>query len=406
MANKNTFDKYRKRIVKEGILKSLFFGLIGGSIALAIVGFLTWFFDYKQGLFIAIAAFIGVTAAITPLLYFLKYRPSVKQIAQRVDALGLEERMLTMTELEGDDSFIARTQREDTMRALGSVNHMLLKIAVGAAIIVPLVVCCVLGAGMTTVSSLYYADVIPSGIVTLTVPYVPGVYTVTYSVEPNVEEDEEGNETETINGTVIYWTGDWNADEEVNPDGDKVIEGQDARAVYAIPDDGYVFTSWSDGKSDPYRHDTGVDADIFVQAIFEPMEPDPDDQQSQQDAEGEGEGQQGEGEQGEGQPQDGQPQDGEGEGESQGEGEGEGDGEGEPSDPSHSASGSRDLSSQQIVDGQTYYGDQFEDAYDAWQERQGSDSNIPDDLKGYIEDYFGSIETSGNSDGSGESGNP
>ncbi len=420
--NDGPLKKYRKRIIKEGVLKSLFIGLMLGCVGLAITAFLSWFFGYKPGLFIALAVCAAITGIVTPLVYFFKYRPSVKTIAKRIDALGLEERMLTMTELEGDDSYIAKTQREDTMRVLGAVNHMLLKIAVSAAIIVPLVICCLLGAGMTTVSSLYYADVIPSGIVTLSVPYTPSIFTVTYSVEPNITVDEEGNESSSVNGTVIYWTGDWTAETPVSEEGDKVIEGNDARPVYAIPNDGYVFVSWSDGYSNPYRQDKVVDSDIFVQAIFEPMDPDPDQQQSEsqaQDQQNGGGGEQGDQQQNgsgesdqsqEGEPQEGEPNDQESESDNEQESDSNSDkddqNQGKPSgDPNKGdgAGGSRDLGSQQIVDGNTYYGDEYDDAYSSWQDRESADSNLPDDLKDFIEDYYGSIET-GKSNNSGSEG--
>ncbi len=391
------YEKYRKRIVKEGILKSVLLGDIIGLAVFLVTAFFSWFFDYKAGLFIALALFGVISTAATLLFYFLRYRPTVKQVACRIDALGLEERMLTMTELEGDDSYIARAQREDTIRALGSVDHMLLKIAISAAIIVPFCICCVLGLGMATVGSLHVAGIIPSGLVTLTPDYTPGVFTAIYSVE-------EGGE-----GSIIYWTGDWSSPTPVSETGDKVKEGEDAKAVYAIPADDWVFVCWSDGWGNPYRQDTVVDEDIFVQAIFEPMDPDPEDSEAEDSANSEEnsdpsqEGQQGQqGQEGQDGQQDGEPQEGDAQG------EGKDDSNGEPSaNPGQSgASGARDLSSQQIVDGQTYYGDQFDDAYQSAKDRLSSDSNIPDDLKGHIEDYYESIETGGETgrDGSGSEG--
>ena len=391
--NEHLYDKDRQRIQKEGILKSLFLGIIIASIATVITAFFLWFFGVKAGLFIAIGVFAVLTAAITPLFYFLRYRPTVKQIARRVDELGLEERVLTMTELAGDDSEIARLQRSDTLAALSSVNHMLIKIVVSVAIIVPLVLCSVLGVGMLSVSALHFAGILPSGLVTLSPDYMPGVYTVSYAVEAGGE------------GTVIYWTGDWSEETPVDADGERVEQGNTAKAVYAIPAENWVFVSWSDGNSDPYRQDTVVDGDIHVEAIFEPMGPDPSGLEAELNASQEGMG--GEGQQGQegsggqsqaggDQSQDGEPQPGDGdegeEGETNPDGDNNGGPEGQPND-SNGASGARDLTSQQVKDGQTYYGDEFEDAYERARERLTSDSNIPDELKDFIEDYFQSIET-------------
>lgn len=374
--NKQIYGKYHKRIVKEGLLKSLFIGIIAGSLALAIIGFFCWFFDYKPGLFIAIGAFLVLVGTISPLVYFIHYRPTVMHIARRIDGLGLEERMITMAELEGDDSEIARLQREDALNALKTVDHMLIKIAMSAGLLISFITCSVLGAGMLSVSSLHYAGLIQSGLVTLTPDYTPGIFTVTYSVE-------EGGE-----GIIVYWTGDWSQETPVSESGDKVKEGEDAKAVYAIPAENWAFVSWSDGYSDPYRQDTVVDADIFVQAIFEEIDPDPDNEEAEEDANNEEQNE--EDQDGEGSSQDGEPSESDAQNASQSP-------EGSPGQAG--AAGSRDMSSQQIVDGQTYYGDQFDDAYDRAKERLASDNNIPDDLKDYVEDYFKSIETGGSDNG-------
>lgn len=378
MVKSDTFEKYRKRLVKEGIVKSLLLGLALGLFALAVVAFFTWLFGYKPGLFVALASFVFVAAATVPVFYFLKFRPTVKQIARRMDALGLEERVLTMTELEGDDSYIARIQREDAEKTAKKLNAALLKLAVSAAIVVPFAVACVFGLGMTTVSALHYAGIIPSGIVTIEHMHIPGEYTVSYTVEEGCE------------GTIIYYTGDWSAETPVTGS-ETVKEGETAKAVYAVPAEDWAFVSWSDGLRDPYRQDTVLDGDIIVQAIFEAMEPDPEDGEEQnsdsQDGEGEGESDE---------PQEGEPQ--EGDGENQGEGDPEEQEEqkpsGEPNDQM-SAGGMRDVTSQQIVDGDTYYGDEFDDAYRQAMDRLENDKNIPDELKQHISDYYDSLETSG-----------
>ncbi len=384
MKDEAAFEKYRKRLVKESVLKSLFYGVIFGCAALAVVAFFTWLFGYKPGLFFALAAFVAVTAALTPIFYFLKFRPTTKQIARRVDELGLEERVLTMTELEGDGSYIAQVQREDTMHAMSSVSGMLLKIAISVSLIVAFSVACVFGAGMTTVSALHYAGIIPSGLVALTPGNMAGVYTVSYSVQ-------EGGE-----GTIIYWTGDWTAETPVEGS-ETLSEGETAKAVYAIPADDWLFVCWSDGKRDPYRQDTVSDSDIVVQAIFERLEADPEDGENQDPTEGDTDGEKQESDQ----QQEGEPEPG-GDEEDGEQGDEEMDSPNEPSgDPQDdpTAGGMRDMSSQQIVDGKTYYGDEFDDAYRQAMERLSQDDNIPEELKKYIEDYYESIETGGETGG-------
>lgn len=371
MDDRKLLSKYRRRVVKEGFLKSLFLGVIFGTVALDIVALVTWLVGYKPGLFIAIGVFVLVAAAVTPLFYCLRYRPTARQVARRVDALGLEERVITMTELAGEDTFMARAQREDTVKAIKSVDHMLLKLAISMTFVIALICFSVFGMGMTTVSALHYAGVIPSGISTFTGEYLPQEFTVSYAVE------------EECKGAIIWWKDDWT--DTVSAEVTRTVkEGEELPPVYAIPADGWYFVSWSDGVMDPYRHDTDIQGDIIVTAIFEEGEPDPEEGEQNQS-------------QNQQQQDTGEPN--ESESNSSSSQENNDSPEGEPNDDP-SAGGMRDTASQQIVDGQTYYGDEFEDAYRQAMERLAQDNNIPEDLKKFITDYFDSIETGKKPDGS------
>lgn len=378
------FKKYHKRIVKEGVLKSLFYGLIAGSCALLVTALFSWFFGFRAGLWLALGMFAVAFLATALPLYFFKFKPTTKQIAVRVDALGLEERLITMLELEGDDSYIATRQREDAVHAMKSMDSMLLKIVVSVALIVFLTVSLVVGfAGGTAVSSLYYADVIPSGIELIEGSKPVHTFVCTYKVASGVST-----------GTIVYCTDEWTTSvgsiddptEGLVPvEGDiEVKEGEDAPAVYAVPAVGYAFVCWSDGVRDPYRQDVNVKGNLEVSATFVLLgfdvedigqdvyfQPGPGDP-SNNDGNGDGDG-------------DNESGDGEGEGNSKGD---------DPANQRH------DVYNQQIVDGQHYYGDSFEDAYNDAQDRLGSDSNISGDVKDVISDYYGNIGTGGSGEGS------
>ena len=127
MDAKKIFEKYYSRLALEGFLKALILGLIFGFAAEFIVAFATWMASYN-GLWISIAAGVAVAAGMTALFYFKKFRPTAKQIAKRVDRLGLEERLITMTELEGDDSYIALRQREDAQKKMREVEAKEIKL--------------------------------------------------------------------------------------------------------------------------------------------------------------------------------------------------------------------------------------------------------------------------------------
>jgi hypothetical protein len=61
-------------------------------------------------------------------LYYLTYRPTVRQTAARVDALGLAERTVTMVDRAEEDTYVACRQREDATAALAAVSPKQIKI--------------------------------------------------------------------------------------------------------------------------------------------------------------------------------------------------------------------------------------------------------------------------------------
>ena len=82
MTAKQLCDKYYSRLALEGMLKSLFCGLIVAFAVDTVVAFTLWDFGIK-GVWWAIAAFVLVTAGMTPLFYFKKFKPDAKAIAKR-----------------------------------------------------------------------------------------------------------------------------------------------------------------------------------------------------------------------------------------------------------------------------------------------------------------------------------
>ncbi len=385
----NVFKKYRARIAREGILKAILLSVCIGLGALSLTVLISWFFGFKAGLWIGIGLFAVCVGVLAPVFYIKLYRPTAKAIARRVDELGLEERMLTMVELQSDPSFMAKAQREDALKALSSVNHMLVKVAIGAALIVPFSLGLVIGTSSTVVGALYTADVIPSGMELVTPDVLPNTYTISYSV---------GNGG---GGSIVMYTDDWTSEKAVSEEF-IVTEGEDAPAVLAVEDENYIFIGWSDGVTEAYRQDVDVKGNMELRAVFlktvetvedperqkfdtpeiykEPSDrddenntpPDPDappwpPEQSDSDT-------------GEANP------DGMG---------GTGPGAATQGDDGN-----------QIIDGQTFYGDTYEDAHSSAMDRLGSDEEMDDSLKGGVSQYYDSIQqdSSQTGDAEGEDG--
>ena len=342
MNAKELFDKYYARLNRESIFKALFCGFTVGFLVNFAVAFATWFMDVN-GLWWSIGALVVATAIATPLFYFKKFKPDEKEIARRLDRLGLDERMITMTEFLNDDSFIAQKQREDARVSLHKIDTKFVQFVFSRVMIILLSVSFVFGAGMTVVTGLSDAGIIDSGreVLEEIFPEEPVVYvTVTYVVAEG-EGMFEGDDVQ-------------------------IIElGSDTMEIIAVADDGYAFVEWSDGITDPNRTEYGVETDLVIEAVFASIG----------DGEGEGEGE------------------GEGGGEGQG---GQGDEPGksdqpskEEGEPNPGANGAYEENNM-VKDGQTYYRDILESGgyYEEAIKWLESAEGIPDELRKFIQTYF------------------
>lgn len=341
MSDKQLFDKYYSRLKKEGILKAAIFGIIVGFAVNFGAALVTWFISDFNGLWLSIG--VGLVAGVLTglILYYKVFRPTTKSIARRLDSLGLEERLITMIELEKDPSYIAMRQREDAKQTLQTLDTKSIKFNIAKSTIIAAVIIGVLGLSMTTVSALTELGIIPDADVVFPRPVPPIEYiSVTYDIDG-------GGMIEGIQEQVVE-------------------KGKNAETVIAIADDGYAFAGWSDGVESPERTDLNVQEEIIVSAQFmligDAME-DSDPMESDDPS----------------QPQD--PND---------------PGEQEPEQPSEGNSEQQDryLPSNQIVDRETAYQDEF---YRYYQEMMEYLSEHPDaftqEEREFIERYFDILKT-------------
>lgn len=339
--SKHMFKDYKSRLTKEAVIKALICGMIVGFSALFVSATVFWAIGFKHVWLCAIV-WVVATAIAAPIFYAVKFRPTLKDIALRIDELGLEERILTMTELEGDDSYIAIKQRSDALSALETVNAKLIAIAVSVPLIVAVSVSAVFGLGMTTVSALSATGVIKSGqeLIEDATKEPEKQYEVTYEVMG--EGMIEGDEFQIVK------------------------EGENATGVMAVADDEWAFVMWSDGSQSPYREDTKITKDMVIIAVFMQIEEGMDPMDGE------------DGEEGKGKPSDkGKP--------------GDKPGEGDPSD--NPQGGGQYEPANQVIDGETFYGGAtYDNAYEQMMEELAQSEDIPDELKDIIVDYFETIE--------------
>lgn len=109
---KNKLEKYQRKITLESIVLSIIIGLIigfGFTLCFSVIFYLLKLSGITTLLIIGGAS----TVLSSLLLYYYKFKPNLNIVAKRVDEIGLEERVITMLEMEEKDSFMANLQRED-----------------------------------------------------------------------------------------------------------------------------------------------------------------------------------------------------------------------------------------------------------------------------------------------------
>jgi hypothetical protein len=328
------FKEHEGKLRFEALLKALLLGIVVGTVVGFVTATLTWFLAFDAGLWLSIGLAVIIGALSTWIFYEKTFKPNVLDNARRLDRLGLDERLVTMVEYQNDDSYMAAVQRRDAQMQLGKIKSHDVRIKVPLKLIIGASISFVLCCAMMTVSALSWLGILPNGpeFIESLKPEEPDVYiSVIYDVEEGGSIKGESDQL--------------------------VLKGTDATPVLAVAEDGYVFVGWSDGQTDPYRHDTKVLEELEIFATFE--------------LSGEDEG----GDEGEG----------EGDGDQEAPGEGEESGEdGEPSDDPQDSDSDESQESEakrnpanQIIDGETYYREILEE--------------FKENLKKYLEEHRGEL---------------
>ena len=374
---KNELKKHYLRLCFEAALKSALFGLTVGFAANFLFGALEWLFGFGS-FWIAIYVFAGVALVSSALTYFLKLKPDIKETARRIDRFGLDERMITMLELENDGSYIASLQRENAKAHYERVKDKRLKLRLSSALIIIAIIATLLGSSMTTVVALANSGIIPDGS-TLINPedpyedYIPVSYIV-----------EEGG----------YISG---GEEE-----QLVSPGGNADPVVAIPEDGWLFVGWDDEFTDPSRHDKNITEPMEFVAIFEQIEEEDGDMGDSEGPSNEGEegdsaddqpsqdgSESSKGESGENGEQ-GDKENSEGENNGNQDSDDRGEGSGNNNEEGNGAGGKWEETNM-IYDGKTYYKDTLEYYYEYSQQIFEEYGEIPPELREFFELYYDSI---------------
>ena len=335
-----------------------------------------------------------------PLFYYKKFKYSEIQLAKRIDDLGLEERVITMTELEGNDSFIAKKQKEDTIKALKEVNQANFKIRCKK----PSILSGLFTALAVLILSMSFAfpnireAIIAHGEPKYTIEVsAEGLgFVIDYSKYENqslinaVSKKQEQDQIDKINNKKIVElkqfptvfsnriSVDYRCFEDI--DATMVLDGanfedisyriksDETPILMALPYRGYVFIGWSDGCASPFREIDNYSADLI--ALFDEVSSVGEDLSDKQKEPGD--------------------KDESGSGESDGIGP-EGNGTGKTNNDDSWGDGAKGSPANQVINGETYYGDIFNQSYQEAVERVKNNPNLTDAQKKAISDYFESI---------------
>lgn len=396
----NVLIEFKKKAKKQNIIKA---GLCSVAISLLFnIPFLIvfWIMDYKYKFIICAGIFIVGISVLFPVLYFKKFKYTEIQLAKRIDDLGLEERVLTMIELKDNNSFIAKKQKEDTLNVLKTVEANDLKgkykkqsfLSIFSTALASLVIA--LSLMFPNIKEIIIAYGEPK--YTIEVSAEGLGFVIDYSKYENqslinaVSKKQEQDQIDKINNKEIVElkqfptafsnriSVNYRCFEDI--DATMVLDGanfedisyriksDETHILMALPYKGYVFIGWSDGCVSPFREIDNYSTDLI--ALFDEVSSVGEDLPDKQKEPGDKDGSDG--------------------GESDGIGP-EGNGTGKTNNDNNWGDGAKGSPANQVINGETYYGDIFNQSYQEAVERVKNNPNLTDAQKKAISDYFESI---------------
>ena len=396
----NVLIKFKKKAKKQNIIKA---GLCSVAISLLFtIPFLIafWIMDYKYKFIICAGIFIVGISVLFPVLYFKKFKYTEIQLAKKIDDLGLEERVLTMIELKDNNSFIAKKQKEDTLNVLKTVEANDLKgkykkqsfLSIFSTALASLVIA--LSLMFPNIKEIIIAYGEPK--YTIEVSAEGFGFVIDYSKYENqslinaVSKKQEQDQIDKINNKEIVElkqfptvfsnriSVNYRCFEDI--DATMVLDGanfgdisyriksDETHILMALPYKGYVFVGWSDGCVSPFREIDNYSTDLI--ALFDEVSSVGENMPDKQEEPGD--------------------KDGSADSESDGIGP-EGDGTGKTNNDDSWGDGAKGSPANQVINGETYYGDIFNQSYQEAVERIKNDTNLTDAQKKAITDYFESI---------------
>lgn len=396
----NVLIEFKKKAKKQNIIKA---GLCSVAISLLFnIPFLIafWILGYKYKFIVCAGIFVVGISVLFPVLYSKKFKYTEVQLAKKIDDLGLEERVLTMIELKDDNSLIAKKQKEDTLNALKTVETNDLKgkyrkqsfLSIFSTALASLVIA--LSLMFPNIKETIIARGEPKYTIEVSVEGLG--FVIDYSKYENqslinaVSKKQEQDEINKINNKEVVElkqfptvfsnriSVNYRCFEDIDAtmvlDGANFadvsyrIQSDETHILMALPYKGYVFIGWSDGCVSPFREIDDYSSDLI--ALFDEVSSVGENMPDKQEEPGD--------------------KDGSADSESDGIGP-EGNGTGKTNNDDSWGDGAKGSPANQVINGETYYGDIFNQSYQEAVERIKNDTNLTDAQKKAITDYFESI---------------
>lgn len=368
MSYQEVYKANYARIARESVIKSIVYGAVIGLGVAIVIALATMFIDFN-GLWLALGGFAAVTVALSFVFYYVKFRPTQKYVAERFDRMGFDERFITMLELNGDESYIAQKQRENTIEVITAAAQKN-----NGAIAVRSAAEKLAAVGLTTRNIIIAAVVFSVAVVSVTFTALPNkkvrdLFHITpeYNIAFSAGED----------GYLTCSANDYELDlDALNSFSQTVREGDPSATVVITPKYGLVFAGWTDSEElvNPSRNINDVRAALNAVARYEEME-EPEDIDFG-NGEGDGMGEGGPGDPGENNPN-APPSENGNSGDSD-------------FNPGHSGNGSPGDSvlNGNVLDGDTDYKEIFGEYYEEVMNALSSGKELPPALRQLYESYF------------------
>ena len=237
-------NKFNSKLIAEGVLRSV---LVAGTAAFTAMIITAIALLIASVNMIWISPIVGVVVWVlcTIVAYFATYKPTMTSMAERIDLLGLEERVITMLELENNDSYIAKRQREDAIREIEKVNSSKIKIVLSKGIVICTSVLLLISVCLITVSGLYLNG--------------------TIKVPPPIIENEKN----------LYMDISYNASKGgvvIGKVNQSITRGGETEQVEAIAAEGFIFIKWTDDNLSNKRSESNVIVAMDIVALFMNLE--------------------------------------------------------------------------------------------------------------------------------------